>query len=87
MEEITEDADEEKRKQRQAQMLETLTNDVKAMLRQVGLRPTRQRISLSVADSTARGFSTANALSVGFRRATRSVTACRTSTGLSMRRA
>ncbi len=50
-------------------------------------RPTRQRISLSVAASIARGFSTANALSVGLRRATRSVTACRTSTGLSMRRA
>jgi peptidoglycan hydrolase CwlO-like protein len=35
MEEITEDVDEEKRKQRQAAMLETLTNDVKVMLRHI----------------------------------------------------
>jgi uncharacterized protein YoxC len=35
MEGITEDAYEEQRKQRQAQMLENLTNDVKAMLRHI----------------------------------------------------
>ena len=35
MVEITDDADEEKRKHRQAQMLETLTRDVQAMLRHI----------------------------------------------------
>ena len=50
-------------------------------------RPARQRISLSPAAASACGFITAKAFSRGLSRATRSVTACSTSTGLSARRA
>src|SRR5579859_5662059 len=50
-------------------------------------RPMRQRISLSPAASSARGFSTATAFSVGLNLAMHSVTAYSTSTGLSSRRA
>ena len=46
-------------------------------------RPARQRAALSPAASSARGWSTAKAFSTGLNRATRSVTACSTSTGLS----
>ena len=50
-------------------------------------RPTRQRASLSPAAASAPGFITAKALIAGLSRATRSVTACSTSTGDRARRA
>ena len=50
-------------------------------------RPARHRPSLSRAAASARGSSTANAFSAGLCRAIRSVTACSTSTGLSVPRA
>ena len=48
---------------------------------------TIKRDALSPAACSAPGFSTAKALTFGLRRATRSVIACSTSTGLSCRRA
>jgi hypothetical protein len=50
-------------------------------------RPARQRAALSPAAASACGTITAKALSFGLCRATRSVTACSASTGLSARRA
>ncbi len=47
-------------------------------------RPARQRAALSPAASSARGFITAKALSLGFSRAMRSVIACNASSGLSV---
>src|SRR5258708_4828214 len=49
-------------------------------------RPERQRIALSPAASRAFGFIATKAFSAGLSRATRSVTACRTSTGVRLRR-
>ncbi len=49
-------------------------------------RPARQRAALCPAASSARGFSTAKALSRGLSRAMRSMTACNASTGLSVPR-
>ena len=50
-------------------------------------RPARHRVALSPAACNACGFITAKALIPGLSRATRSVTACSTSTGVSVPRA